>query len=231
MVRRWSYLNYLNTTSLQTKVYNHKPLLSAHHTTIFKATTHYRRKLYKQELTKLVRKSFFRRRHLHGWLIYQNILVSWARDYLFFRRYSRILLGLNTYKNNYLIHNVLIFKNLHMGDLINFSHFSVTNLVKNVTKYCLLGGTHLFAFTRWYTDVSWFYISSPYNNILLKKLFPKAEEPLYHLYQGQLAALGKKKQVNNVIELLLQLLHKASLAKTIELYKIFILCSISNLFE
>jgi hypothetical protein len=51
------------------------------------------------------------------------------------------------------------------------------------------------------------------------------------VYQGQLAALGKKKQVNDITKLLLQLLHKASLAKTVELYKIFILCSISNLFE
>jgi hypothetical protein len=103
MVRRWSYLNILNHQQLVTPSTSYLSLLPEYRLSLFKATTYYGTTLFTEAITKLNRRSFFRIRHITNLLIYQNLLINWAREYLWLRKVTRTILAVRLYKYNYLI--------------------------------------------------------------------------------------------------------------------------------
>lgn len=136
MVRRWSHLNNINSNFFSGTYKNTNDLLSRHNMTTFKSTTYYRNKLYVQDITKIRRKSFFRRRHLSNWLPYFFVLNNWALDYLFFRKYSKTLLAINLTKNNYIVYNNSNLLNSTVGETPQFNGFFITFLSSRVFNYC-----------------------------------------------------------------------------------------------
>lgn len=181
MVRRWSYLNTLNTQQFFFTTAKPKTLVAGHQTVTFKATTYYRKQLFSPLISKLMRKAFFRRKHLNNWLFYQNILSYWAAEYLFLRRYSRSLLALSFYQNSYLMYNVLVFGKMSAADLSGFESFMVTSLLRSVQNYCNFGATSLTPFTAGFADIAWFHASIPAGWEQIQKDSRLKEDPAYVL--------------------------------------------------
>jgi hypothetical protein len=103
MVRRWSYLNLFNKAQSYSLVRDFEHLLPAHYVSLFQLTTYYHQPLFVEHLSKLVRRSFFRIRHRHNLVIYQNLLINWAREYLFMRKIARVVFSVRVNKYSYIL--------------------------------------------------------------------------------------------------------------------------------
>jgi hypothetical protein len=136
MVRRWSYLNLLNSSHLVLDA-NYMKHMRSHMFRTFKATTFFRRRLYLEGPSKLTRKSYYHRRRVNNSLFYYNVMVNWSQDYLFFRKYSRELLMLGASTYNYLIQNTLVYSSTPLNELPGYESFQFTYFVNSVVKYCL----------------------------------------------------------------------------------------------
>ena len=102
MVRRWSYINELNSLSLKQ---SHKVRSGALDTLV--NTFMYLREDYPDQ-TKNFRTSWARRRHMNNYLYLSNVLINWAKEYRFYRNYNRSL-GFHFFtKNCYLSVNITI---------------------------------------------------------------------------------------------------------------------------
>jgi hypothetical protein len=105
MVRRWSYINNINTL--------HKNNFRSLRKVAFDAnmnSTMYLRKEYSRP-TLLTRKGWARRKHLHNWLYSSNVLKDWARTYRFYRNYNKYTLNLFFTKNSFIAFNTVSLKN------------------------------------------------------------------------------------------------------------------------
>ena len=154
MVRRWSYLNLINTTFAS----EHKVLAFVHHYATFKATTYYRKSIHRA--TKLARRAWSRRKHLHNWLLYQNLLANWSQDYLFFRKYSRSILALNIFKNSYLTYNLLMFRKATTVDFLGAENVLVSSIIRRVIRYSTRLNAQNSAFFNKYRGVAWMYVTT-----------------------------------------------------------------------
>lgn len=106
MIRRWSYLNYINKPFYETNLSLQTELVSGYLYGTFKATTFYWGDLSPWTETFIRRRKLFQRRRKSNLLAYQNILNSWALDYLFTRRCIKSILNLYLHKNNYVYSNL-----------------------------------------------------------------------------------------------------------------------------
>lgn len=179
MIRRWSYLNHLNTV-----FYDSFQILDVvQHFKAFKMTTSYRKDLYHTP-TKWSRKSTSRRKHSHNWLLYHNILTEWSKEYLFFRKYNRFIVSLNIFKNSYLVYNLLIFKNALPSDIVGGENIIITNIIKRVIKYSHRFKASLSAYLTSYNASYWLYATSLYNLEDIQKLAEPTMITPYLPYQG-----------------------------------------------
>jgi len=220
MVRRWSYLNTLNLQQFFFTTSKPKTLISGHQTVTFKATTYYRKRLFSPLISKLMRKAFFRRKHLNNWLVYQNILSYWAAEYLFLRRYSRSLLALSFYKNSYLMYNVLVFGKISAADLTGFESFMVTSLLRSVTNYCRVGKARILPFTSSFADVAWFYASIPSSWDSIQKGSRLKEDPAYVIAHRALTPAQPVKALDQALGALFVNFEVILLQNLVSLYKI-----------
>jgi hypothetical protein len=101
MVRRWSYLNLVNSARVVDLSAHYVLKLPTFFEALFKATTYYYQPLFSENLSKLVRRSFARLRHITNLLVYQNLLVNWSQEYLSLRKLFRFALSIRLYKYNY----------------------------------------------------------------------------------------------------------------------------------
>lgn len=136
MIRRWSYINSLNSNLFINNTPSINPVINVLRIVSFKSTTYYWENLYFDNISFLTRRSYYRRRHINSFSIYQNILGIWSRDYCFFRKYSRPLFGLGFFKYNYILQNIFIAKNKDISDLIGFNSFKLTFLTNSIYRYC-----------------------------------------------------------------------------------------------
>ena len=223
MVRRWSYLNQINLSVGQKLIANSSPnsLLKGHHQVAFKATTYYRKPMYNPTITKLTRKSFFRRKHLNSWFIYQNILTLWAKEYLFFRKYSRVVLSFFFFKNNFLTYNLLVHTNSSIEGFQGLETLQLTHLVRSVTSFCQFNGKALIPFFKYFKGCSWFWGSSSTPLPLLTKVGQSLTEPLYSVTPSNLD-VGSGTKSFSEISVIFNLFFQSHNLYYVELYKLFI---------
>lgn len=225
MVRRWSYLNQLNTNTKVTIVDNtdhNLTLLKVFQQTAFKATTYYRKPLYNPSITKITRKNFYRRRHLNNWLVYQNILTLWAKEYLFFRKYSRTLMSLFFYKNNFLMYNILVHTNSSINDLRGYEGVHMTHVVKSLKFFLKNNTSLLFPFFTSFKNFSLSWFSSPTLNFFKTPKVSTSWDALYVVTQDQLLAKPKQSTLDGLLVFLFQMNHRQQLNLYLEVYKLFI---------
>ena len=225
MVRRWSYLNQINISrgdSLPQSGLG-SSIIKSHHQVTFKATTYYRKPLYNPLVTKITRKSFFRRKHLNSWIIYQNILTLWAKEYLFFRKYSRTLLAFFFFKTNILMYNVLIYSNLAVDKLKGLENFHLTHLVRSVSSFCYFKGSLLFPFFGLFKNFSFFFGSTNLESEVWKKMLPMNLEQLYTLTPLQLSPDYHLSKRVSEVEGFFRILFQNQISYHVEVYKFLIL--------
>lgn len=224
MVRRWSYLNLINTTFSS----EHKALAFAHHYVTFKATTYYRKSIHR--ITKLSRRSWSRRKHIHNWLLYQNLVANWAQDYLFFRKYNRWALTLNLFRNSYLTHNLLIIKSASTPDFDGSEEVVVSNLVRRIIRYSSKLNAQMYRFFHKYVGIEWMYVTTPLNIVKGPESSELADSITHLVYQSQYYSEGMDLSLTHWLQFLINLLFTHHLMKTIELYKVFTLLTLTTLY-
>ena len=102
MIRRWSYLNKVNRLTRRVES-NYLQGQSDHLMNTFMW-------LHNQEFpttSYVFRTSWARRRHAHNWLYITNIMITWAREYRFYRNYNRAIGYQFFTKNSYLAANIV----------------------------------------------------------------------------------------------------------------------------
>jgi len=223
VVRRWSYLNLINTTFSS----EHKALAFAHHYVTFKTTTYYRKSI--QRTTKLSRRAWSRRKHIHNWLLYQNLLANWAQDYLFFRKYNRSVLTLSLFKNSYLTYNLLVFKKSTTTDFVGSEEVLVSSIIRRVIRYSTRLNPFMYHFFRTYRGVAWLYVTAPLDLEQVREASELTADTTHLVYQSQSYTSEAETQMSNWLNIVLQIMFSHCFTKLIELYKIFIILTLSSL--
>ena len=101
MVRRWSYINSLNCTPLLASRSIPKASVDANLNTLM-----YLKKRYALA-TKLTRRQWARRKHLHNWIAPLNVLKDWAKSYRFYRNVSKLIYFQFFTKNSFIAFNLV----------------------------------------------------------------------------------------------------------------------------
>lgn len=123
-------------------------LLPEYRLTLFKATTYYGTALFTEALTKLNRRSFFRIRHVTNLLVYQNLLINWAREYLWLRKITRTLFAARLYKYNYLVNLSTTAFNPLEKTFIKLYSYSLAGFSKFFTHFSQKLNPHFFSLFR-----------------------------------------------------------------------------------
>ena len=140
MVRRWSHINSINSTSLLTTRHIQKATVDANLNALM-----YLKKQYSLA-TKLTRKQWSRRKHLYAWLAHSNILKDWARSYRFHRTGAKLTYYQFFTKNSFLAFNLVVARN-SIPALNRGSENLVTgNIIKRFLRFFNLFSTPRFKF-------------------------------------------------------------------------------------
>ena len=228
MVRRWSYLNTINHSFESRDALN--VLVQVFQQTTFKATTYYRKPLYNPRITKLTRKNFYRRRHLNNWIVYQNIITLWAKEYLFFRKYSRTLLSIFFYKTSFLAYNCLIHLRLTTDELRSFGETRFTYFVKALSRFCRSVSIRTFLFVTQFRTFSPMLISSNID-FFNKNIGGSNVDVLYNLTPHYLFLVPDTFKTINVVNDIFALVFQKQLSYYLSFYKIFIYLNLSILLK
>ena len=129
MVRRWSYINSINTTKPD-KFRNMRR--AAFNVTI--TTTMYLRKSYSHP-TFLTRRRWSRRKHSYGWLHLANIIKDWAHTYRFYRNYNKAVMNQYLTPNSFLAFNLISAKNSIPSAYKNSELLIVSTFSRKVLRY------------------------------------------------------------------------------------------------
>lgn len=216
MVRRWSYLNLINSARAIDLAAYHILRLPTFFEALFKATTYYYKPLFSDNLSKLVRKSFARLRHITNFFIYQNLLVNWSQEYIFLKNSIRLNLSIRFHKYNYFTNVSPQFFGKDEKALFNYTPFLVWTLRgAGVRSSSYLRTSNLDFFTQVLN----------LNNLIISSPSPvKLREDLSYWDTGSLSRpapphLKVEPFYEKVITLILQLYFTS----LIPLYRIFIL--------
>ncbi len=195
-----------------------------------KATTYWRKDLYHTP-TKLRRKQTSRRKHLHQWLIFTNILTDWSKDYLFFKKYIKLTLTFQFFKNSFLIYNLLLFKNTIPRDFIGYESSLMINIVGKIIKYSSKVNSNLFPFLKQFNTTHLLYITTNVNFEDIQKTSELTSVVPYLIHQSSLYVddynLTHIEWVGNLI----LLLYTLSFSKLIEVYKVIIMLTLSTIIQ
>ena len=108
------------------------------------------------------RKGWARRKHTNQLLFMSNILISWAKEYRFFRNYNRMLHHQFFFKNTYLSVNVVIQRTPHSDRTRHDTSVIGSAITRKSMKYF----SNMFLKTRFtpfesFSDIAWTYASYP----------------------------------------------------------------------
>ena len=109
MVRRWSYINSVNT--LQSENYR---IAEKSFFDVSINSTMYLRKHFALS-TRLTRKQWARRKRLHNWVAVSNVLKDWSRSYRFYRNHSKLALNQFLTRTSLIAFNVTGLRNVFPG--------------------------------------------------------------------------------------------------------------------
>lgn len=221
MVRRWSYLNLINSSCLLLDA-NYMQHMKAHTFRTFKATTFFRKKLYIEGPSKLTRKSYYQRRRVNNSLFYYNVMINWSQDYLFFRKYSRELLLLGSSSYNYLMQNTLVYSKVPLNEIPGYESIQFTYFVKSVLRYCLSFCTHNPALLQTLNRNSFIYTTTLSPLLLNKKQKTLSDDPTYRLSNGDLFGVSLPSLIFSYRSLV-EVLFNNFITNTLCLYRITVL--------
>lgn len=129
MVRRWSYINSVNSLAPRDFRYMRK---AAFDTTV--NATMYLRKTYSIP-TRLTRKRWARRKHIHNWLYSANVLKDWAQCYRFHKNHNKSVLNQFFTPNAFIAFNLVSLTNslpcLHKGS----ENVVTASFTRRILKY------------------------------------------------------------------------------------------------
>ena len=129
MVRRWSYLNSVNSFYSNDLVTAEKSFFDVNTN-----STMYLRKLYTLS-TRLTRKQWSRRKHIFNLLPISNILKDWSRSYRFYRNCNKLVLMQFFTKNTFLAFNLTGLRNVFPGLHKGSGHFLTGSFSKKMGVY------------------------------------------------------------------------------------------------
>ena len=129
MVRRWSYLNSVNSFYGKDLVTAEKSFFDVNTN-----TTMYLRKLYTLS-TRLTRKQWSRRKHIFNLLPISNVLKDWSRSYRFYRNCNKLVLMQFFTKNTFLAFNLTGLRNVFPGLHKGSGHFLTGSFSKKMGVY------------------------------------------------------------------------------------------------
>lgn len=223
MIRRWLHLNEVNNFY---KVFQTLDVVV--HMKALKATTYWRKDLYHTP-TKLRRKQTSRRRHLHNWLIFINILTDWSKEYLFFRKYIKLILTFQFFKNSFLIYNLILFKNTIPREFIGYESSLMINIVGKIIKYSSRVNSNLFPFIKKFNTTYFLYITTNINFEDIQKTSELTLLTPYLLHQSSLYVDDYKLSNLEWLGNLILFLYTLSFSKLVEVYKVVIILTLSTI--
>lgn len=160
MVRRWSYINFFNSQNLLTK-FKLQQFISLYY---IKETRYFHLNVLND--TFFHRSQWSRIKHLKKWVLTFNLIVLWAREYRFVKKYTYFTYSLFFFKNNLVFFNYKLVKyNLYSLNPIN-SFFNKKQtpcmwssfLVKNRTLY------KFFSKDKWNSFLIWTFFNPNFFN-------------------------------------------------------------------
>ena len=221
MVRRWSYLNQVNDFFLTS---NFKILNFVHHEETFRATTYYRKKI--SYISRLSRRSWSRRKHLHSWLIYQNIFTDWAKDYSFFRQYNRFIINYHVFKNSYLVHNLLVYQATSITEFPGSEKFLTSHLVHRTVQYFSRLNPTFYARFKTFPNVSWMFVTSHDNWETITQASTLTSQPMFLAYQNSFYTTELDIKQVFLLQSIIDSFFNIVFCKILELYKILMLTTL-----
>lgn len=224
MVRRWSYLNQINRTAFDESLSAPR----AKHEIAVRVNLYYKKKFSTISLVR--RRSWVKRRHLNTFAIYRNLLADWSGDYIFYRKYAKFRFFYRLCKDSFWAQNFISIRNLVPGHYANFEKVYTTTFIRTVMKYCNIRGVNRFNYLGNFTHTLWLHVSSP----KLSHIFSAQTTNTYSLMYrdaNNVLVHPKTKTTSPVLYgILVNTLNTLHLAKLVEIYKVFILLTASNLF-
>jgi hypothetical protein len=113
MIRRWSYINSINCGNLISSRAMQKATVDVNMNTLM-----YLKKKY-TPATRLTRKRWARRKHIHNWIPNLNVLRDWAKSYRFYKNHNKLVYNQFFTKHSFLAFNLIGARNsipaLHKG--------------------------------------------------------------------------------------------------------------------
>lgn len=199
---------------------NYFSLLPSYRLSTFKATTYYGRNLFTLNLTKLVRRSLFRIRHVHNLLVYQNLLINWANEYLVLKRVARVLFSLRLYKYTYVWQFSTVYASGAEKSFASFRQYSLTSLTKSTFKPLFKFSNSLFSYFQQIPNLFFAFVSSYRPLSSDQKL---SEGVSYSCTDRSLSSVRDSLGPQQIFTFLFQVFIDSNLRSLLELYRIFTL--------
>ena len=217
MVRRWSYLNSVNSIFFD----QYRLLNFIHYEQSFKTNIVFRKDI--NQVSTLSRKSWSRRKHLTNWLVYQNVLTDWSKDYLFFKKYNRFTLVFQMFKNTFFSYNSFLIKKLNTSSTVGTEAFVFSTLISKVIKYCSKYSPNFYTFLKYYKNINWLYITTPKKSEAIQQSSGTLFNPILHTSQSLFYHSIQQQDMVTWFWVLYQNLFTITMSKLIEIYKLSIL--------
>lgn len=221
MVRRWSYIKDQNSN----KNLNFSDLSFVHGEVSFLSNVYFRKTISHQ--SKLTRKSWAKRKHLSNWLPLQSVLSDWSNDYLFFKKYNKMVLTLNLFKNSFLSFNFLLLKKTSTLLKQNSESFFFTFPSKRLLSYFSRNFSSTYKFLINIRHTPLMYISTPESVQDIRKKLPMLGGSSFG-WSGQLFFNQQDAAKLHSLELIFATLNNAILIKNVELYKVLTLLTLNQ---
>lgn len=216
MIRRWSYLNSLNYIFSS----KYKTLNFVYYEQSFKTNIFFKKNI--NAISTLSRKSWSRRKHLHNWMVYQNIFSDWSSDYLFFKQFNNFIFNYQLFKNSFVCYNTLILKKLTPLTSVGMEKFTYSALTKKIISYNrnFPMSTNFYRFLGNYRGVSWLYVTTCSNVDDFKTLNSNQIHPIFLNAQGNFSFVDKTNTSFHWIISIWNSLFTLSLYNILELYRL-----------
>lgn len=226
MVRRWSYVNTLNTPFQFTYFRRSTTSLRVrfiYQELAFFDSTLFRKKLARQTISKFRRLGWSRRKHRAEWVLYRNILVHWAQDYRFFRRYNRFILLLHLFKNSYFVFNLPLMMNVAVAEINEFRSIHLASLVSRTMRYFYPLNPKFYQFFRAFQCLEWAYASSPFIPGEDDLMTTSTDSLLYHLHQQSFYTTKDISEYMHWMDVLIQFFFQTVLQTMVAIYRVLTL--------
>ena len=219
MIRRWSYINNINSLT-RTNSFS----IQAASLDVVLNTLMYLRKDFPLS-SQAFRKNWARRKHLNSLPFLANIMINWAKEYRFYKNYNRSLTYQYFFKNTYLSINLIIQKKSNSTHLARDTSALGSSITRRLVKFF----QNLFFLTRFHAfphfkNSSWSYASfievfNEKNTLQSNASHTPAYLP--SLTNNSLLAINVQNDKSFFTKTLFKVIFSLILSKNIELRKIY----------